>query len=284
MHTLKALFVFAVLIVAFVLVACQPAAATVTLTITPYITPTPTPYPAVITDPTGVEMVLVPAGEFSMGSENGDSDEKPVHTVYLDAFYIDKYEVTNARYAACVGAGACHPPKDTSSYTRTSYYGNSEYADYPVIYVDWNMAKAYCEWRGARLPSEAEWEKAARGTDGRTYPWGEGVDCSHANYWGQSNGCVGDTSPVGSYESGKSFYGAYDMAGNVCEWVADWYDSSYNFGSPSSNPQGPSLGEYRVVRGGSWGADENLVRASDRAWAEPSRFSGHLGFRCSRSP
>jgi eukaryotic-like serine/threonine-protein kinase len=170
-----------------------------------------------ITDAKGVSMVLVPAGEFIMGSESGDDDEKPVHTVYLDAYYIDKYEVTNAAYKVCVDAGGCTPPMQTNSYSRSSYYDNSEFDDYPVIYVDWNRATDYCEWRDTSLPTETQWEKAARGTDGRTYPWGEGISCKQANYYS----CVGDTRKVGSYESGKSPYGIYDLAGNVWEWVAD---------------------------------------------------------------
>ncbi len=126
---------------------------------TPKFTPTGTPLPNEITDLKGVPMRLVPAGNFTMGSERYDN-EKPIHEVYLDAYYMDKYEVTNALYKACVDAGVCDPPKNSSSNTRSSYYGNSQYDDYPVIYVDWNMAKTYCEWRGAGLPTEAQWEKA----------------------------------------------------------------------------------------------------------------------------
>jgi formylglycine-generating enzyme required for sulfatase activity len=129
----------------------------------------------------------------------------------LDSFCMDVYEVTNALYAACVDAGNCTPPHSTRSSTRSNYYRKSVYMNYPVIYVDWSQAKTYCEWLGARLPTEAEWEKAARGTDERTYPWGEVIDSSFANY----NGAVGDTTEVGKYEKGKSLYGMYDMAGNV---------------------------------------------------------------------
>ncbi|MFZ5883520.1 MAG: SUMF1/EgtB/PvdO family nonheme iron enzyme [Chloroflexota bacterium] len=255
---------------------------TPTRTPTPTPTPTPLPTPISLADPAGnpISMRLVPAGEFPMGSEKGASDERPVHTVYLDAFYMDTYEVTNALYRACVQAGACTPPHQTTSYTPSSYYGNPDFDDYPVIYVDWNMAKTYCEWRGARLPTEAEWEKAARGTDGRTYPWGEGIDCDKANYYG----CVGDTTKVGSYENGKSPYGPYDMAGNVWEWVADWYDENYYDRSPSRNPQGPSSGSSRVLRGGSWNYNDDNVRASFRHWLVPDLWSNYIGFRCSRSP
>jgi formylglycine-generating enzyme required for sulfatase activity len=247
-------------------------------------TPTPTPYPTQITDAKGILMRLVPAGEFTMGSENGwDDAEKPPHQVYLDAFYMDIYEVTNAAYRACVSAGVCTPPKKTSSYARSSYYGDSQYDNYPVIYVDWYQAKAYCEWRGGSLPTEAQWEKAARGTDGRTYPWGEGISCSQANYWGQYGGCVGDTTEVGRYESGKSPYGIYDLAGNVWEWVADWYDPNYYAHSPSSNPLGPSSGQYRVLRGGSWYIIGSDVRSANRSNYAPGNILYNVGFRCARS-
>jgi formylglycine-generating enzyme required for sulfatase activity len=256
-----------------------------TKTPTKFFTPTATALPDEITD-NGVPMRLVPAGEFTMGSENGSSDEKPVHTVYLDAFYMDKYEVTNALYKACEEAGGCTPPKDTSSYTRSSYYGNSEFDDYPVIYVDWNQAKAYCEWRGpstgsgyTHLPTEAQWEKAARGADGRTYPWGEGIDCDKANY----SGCKGDTTPVGSYESGQSPYGIYDLAGNVWEWTADWYSETYYQNSPTENPLGPDTGQYRVLRGGAWNNSDYYVRSSDRGNNSPVIIDNFVGFRCARS-
>jgi formylglycine-generating enzyme required for sulfatase activity len=241
--------------------------------------------PTEIMDAKGVPMCLVPAGQFTMGSENGDDDERPVHTVYLDAFYMDKYEVTNARYAACVADGACTPPHEMSSFTRSSYYGNPQYADYPVINVDWYQAQAYCAWRGARLPTEAEWEKAARGTDGRTYPWGNNAPtCSLANFDpARGNSCVGDTSAVGSYPAGASPYGIYDLAGNVWEWVADWYDENYYAVSPSRNPTGPSSGSYRALRGGSWNSSEDFVRASYRNGNVPDSWYNNIGFRCTRS-
>jgi formylglycine-generating enzyme required for sulfatase activity len=215
-----------------------------------------------------------------MGSDSGDSDEKPVHTVILDDFYMDVYEVTNAQYAACVDAGGCTPPYNTGSHTQLNYFRNSVYMNYPVIYVDWIQAKTYCEWREARLPTEAEWEKAARGTDGRTYPWGDtSPSSSLANY----NGYVGDTTEVGSYESGKSPYGMYDMAGNVWEWVNDWYDKDYYSSSPVENPQGPSSGDGRVLRGGSWLSYVSYLRSADRFWGNPGFRDYVIGFRCSRS-
>jgi formylglycine-generating enzyme required for sulfatase activity len=167
----------------------------------------------------GETLVYVPAGEFLMGSTDADalasSDEKPQHTVYLDAFWIDQTEVTNKQYKACVDASTCEPPVSTNSATHPSYYGNPEFDNYPVIYVSWDKANRYCKvWTGAggSLPTEAQWEKAARGTDARTYPWGNGA-------WNKdllnSNGNIGDTTVVKNYPNTGSFYGTYDMAGNV---------------------------------------------------------------------
>lgn len=235
-----------------------------------------------VTDPKGGTMCLVTAGEFTMGSENGNRDEKPVHQVHLDAFYMDEFEVTNALYKACVDVGVCAPPYEEGSTTHSSYYSNLEYANYPVIKVDWNQANTFCGWRGARLPTEAEWEKAARGTDERTYPWGSSIDCSFANYWGKDGGCVGDTSEVGSYPSGVSAYGIFDLAGNVWEWVADWYGDTYYSSSPSSNPMGSSSGGFRALRGGSWGIDGLNARASIRYWGAPDDWDVDFGFRCVR--
>ncbi|HRQ37989.1 MAG TPA: SUMF1/EgtB/PvdO family nonheme iron enzyme [Chloroflexota bacterium] len=172
-------------------------------------------------------MVFVPAGEFMMGSESGGSDEKPLHAVYLDSYWIDQTEVTNGMYSLCVQDGDCTRPSPLTSYTRDNYHLSLAFADYPVIYVSWQDAQNYCQWAGARLPTEAEWKKAARWEEetqeARTYPWGETIDCDHANYIQ----CVGDTTAVGSYPEGISPYGALDMAGNVWEWVADWYASDY---------------------------------------------------------
>jgi formylglycine-generating enzyme required for sulfatase activity len=233
-------------------------------------------------------MMFVPAGQFSMGSPDGigKSDEQPQHTVFLDAFWVDRTDVTNAMYAVCVKAGGCTLPHSTESPTRSDYYGNAQYANYPVINVDWNQAAAYCGWVGQAsgvkvgLPSEAQWEKAARGTDGRAYPWGNGSpDKSLLNY----NGQVGDTSAVGSYPSGASPYGALDMAGNVWEWVNDWYDATYYANSPASNPQGPSSGSARVVRGGAWTGSEDLVRSASRLTHDPVLGNSLFGFRCARS-
>jgi formylglycine-generating enzyme required for sulfatase activity len=241
------------------------------------------------------DMVYVPAGNFTIGSDSGGSDEQPVHTVYLDAYYIDKYEVTNAQFAQFLSAGNSSHYNSSMRITQSgsAYTAQSGYENHPVVYVDWNVAKAYCKWVGKRLPTEAEWEKAARGTDGRTYPWGEGIDGTRANYcdvncaysWKDSsvNDGYAETAPVGSYPAGVSPYGAYDMAGNVWEWVTDWYSSAYYSSSPSSNPQGPSSGTYRVLRGGSWFNVTLNLRVAYRLGLDPSaRFDG-VGFRCAHS-
>lgn len=244
----------------------------------------PTPAPAlgigsITTGEDGMTLLYIPAGEFTMGSDNGESDEKPVHTVTLDAFWIDQTEVTNAMYAKCVSSGSCQEPTDKSSSTHTSYYGDAEFDNYPVIYVDWNMAKTYCEWVDRKLPTEAEWEKAARGTDGRTYPWGNDFDGTRLNFcdkncsfdWADKSSDDGfaDTAPVENYSSGASPYGALDMAGNVWEWVADWYDV-YPGGDPNASSD---FGQkYRVLRGGSWSSIDDLVRSAYRRWGRSFGF------------
>ncbi len=227
----------------------------------------------------GMPLAFVSAGEFQMGSEPY-LDEEPIHKVYISAFWIDQTEVTNRSYAHCVEDEACQPPKRATSFTRKAYYGNTFYDTYPVIYVDWNEADSYCKWAGRGLPTEAEWEKAARGTDQRIYPWGNHLpDTDLLNY----NFDFGDTSVAMNFLSSASPYGVLNMAGNVSEWVADWYDSHYYSQSPAQDPSGPASGKYRVVRGGSWPDNRNLVRAALRLYYEPDSAFFNLGFRCAMS-
>jgi formylglycine-generating enzyme required for sulfatase activity len=227
--------------------------------------------PKVLTTEDGAEMVLVPAGEFTMGSNEYD-DEKPPRRVYLDAFHIDKYEVTNAQYRRFIQATRRAAP----SYEYDARFNG---VTQPVVGVSWHDAAAYCGWAGKRLPTEAEWEKAARGTDGRKYPWGEAWDASRAN---ADDSKLGRTTPVGSYPSGASPYGVHDMAGNVFEWVADWYAADYYQRSPERNPQGPDSGQSRVVRGGSWLISPIILRASVRISSSPGNRYNYVGFRCAR--
>jgi serine/threonine protein kinase len=240
--------------------------------------PTETPIPSEIKDSKNITMRLIPAGKFTMGSDGSDAESKPAHDVNLGAFYIDKFEVTNEMYDACVYAVKCRRPQQTGSPTRSTYYKNPVFANYPVIYVDWKMAKAYCEWRGARLPTEAEWEKAARGTDERAYPWeGDKLDCSFANF----SGCVGDTTPVDQHEKGQSVYGVYGMAGNVWEWTSTLF-RFYPYSATDGREDPEALGK-RMARGGSWhefGGNSGNVRTDTRLQLEPAYYGPYVGFRC----
>lgn len=230
-------------------------------------------------------MVLIPAGNFEMGCDSycPNADMMPLHTVYLDAYYIDIYEVTNAKYAECVDAGACEEPNGDNSYTRNNYFGNPTYDNYPVVLVSWDQAHQYCDWRGKRLPTEAEWEKAARGTSYSLYPWGS--DAPNCDLTNGGNICpIGDTDEVGSYPDGASPYGVMDMAGNVWEWVYDWYDADYYDHSPDSNPTGPEDGTYRVMRGGSWGSINGLLTGYRNGGNLPTKTSVTNGFRCVTEP
>ena len=241
--------------------------------------PTPTPTPTPTPSPTPINRVYVPAGAFTMGSPDGEGydDEHPQHTVYLDAFWIDRTEVTNAMYQQCVNAGACQ--------ANYNYGSDFNAPDQPVVGVNWHDAKAYCEWAGKRLPTEAEWEKAARGTDGRKYPWGnQSPNCSLLNYSAHSGACVGHTTPVGSYPAGASPYGALDMAGNVWEWVSDWYNANYYINSPLSNPTGPNSGEMRSLRGGGWRNNSDYVRVPRRGKGFQDVRRDYGGFRCAFTP
>lgn len=224
----------------------------------------------------GATLVYIPAGEFLMGSDDSDlqadSDEKPQHTVYLDAFWIDRTEVTNDRYGQCVQAGQCTEPAHSPRYHAI------EYGNHPVLGISWDQAVEYCTWAGRRLPTEAEWEKAARGMDGRLYPWGtDAPDSNRLNF----NHLVDDTSEVGKYPGGASPYGVLDMAGNVWEWVADGYEEGYYAKSPDRNPQGGEAVNRRVLRGGSWSTEAHNVRTTNRFWAFPGRNDTD-GFRCAQ--
>ncbi len=235
----------------------------------------------------GAVMVCVPAGEFLMGGANSDPDakavEKPQHTVYLDAYWIDQTEVTNAQYRQCVEAGACQRDPvvgstGVASRTQLDYYLNEDFDDYPVLVYYPDQAVDFCQWVEGRLPTEAEWEKAARGTDGQRFPWGDDdPTCQLANYYG----CGKDTSAVGSYPDGASPYGALDMAGNVWEWVADGFDPDYYATSPEQNPTGPEDAKYLVRRGGGFHSFGRDLRASRRASGSAHHFfDGQMGFRC----
>lgn len=230
-------------------------------------------------------LLYVPAGKFTMGSDDGQPDERPAHPVYLDDFWIDQTEVTNKMYSLCVGVNECKEPQTKDSAKNFGYYQGLAFNNFPVIHVDWNMAATYCDWADRRLPTEAEWEKAARGDDGRIYPWGNELPNGNLlNFIGSS---VGDTSSVKSYEAGKSPYGAYDMSGNVWEWVNDWYQSNYytTLGDNASNPLGPVSGISisRVHRGGSYLDVAGLIYSSNRDEGDPSFDGNNLGFRCAMS-
>lgn len=240
-------------------------------------------HPASLIDEFSAEMALVPEGIFLMGSdgESADAHEGPPHEVYTDAVYMDVYETTNDLYQACVEAGACQPPPLTSG-----YQDDPEFANYPAVNITWTMANEYCAWRGGRLPTEAEWEKAARWDpltgSVRTYPWGD--EPPDARYANTASADIGGTMPVGSYERGKSAVGLYDMAGNVWEWVSDSYAFGYYVDSPGINPSGPAEDTgQRVLRGGSFGDDDSYARTTARAGVGPE-WAGASGVRCAREP
>jgi formylglycine-generating enzyme required for sulfatase activity len=224
-------------------------------------------------------MAVVPVGPFMMGSSMGDADEQPVHRVYVETFFMDKYQVSVGQYAKFLDATSQEAPPDWTTMNR------SQYQKRPIVNVDWMDADAYCTWAGKRLPTEAEWEKAARGTDGRTYPWGNEYPTKFfANVSQENWNNHGALTPVGTFENGKSPYGIYDMAGNVWAWVSDWYDPDYYQSSPSQNPTGPPWGESKVIRGGSWGSGPEALRSADREIHSPSFRGLGTGFRCAKTP
>jgi len=247
-------------------------------------------------------MVAIPAGNFTMGSSS-NTNEQPIHSVYLNAYYIDKYEVTNGQYKLFIDSGGYINSSywttegwawKGSTVTQPSYWVDSTYGysatngpNLPVVGVSWYEAYAYAKWAGKRLPTEAEWEKAARGTDQRMYPWSSTWYNNYCNWY---DGTSGDgsqdgystTALIGSYENGKSPYGCYDMSGNVWEWCNDWYGDTYYSSSPSSNPAGPGTGVTRVLRGGSWSNSVTNCRSADRNTYNPLNRYNNLGFRCTK--
>ncbi|MFQ5904283.1 MAG: formylglycine-generating enzyme family protein, partial [Candidatus Binatia bacterium] len=218
-------------------------------------------------------MIFIPAGDFFMGSNQGAADEKPVRSVYLNAYYIDPYEVTNAQYEKFEKATGYR----SKGWWRDYYSSGKE--NHPVVAVTWEDANAYAQWLGKRLPTEAEWEKAARGPTMRIWPWGNVFEPKRT----KSSRGGANTVPIGSYEGGKSPYQVYDMAGNVAEWCADWYDENFYATGPNINPIGPSSGKKKVVRGGAFIHDKSKLTTSTRLAQAPEEYSPHIGFRCVRS-
>ncbi len=224
---------------------------------------------------TDIEMIFIPAGEFLMGFDGNDIDQRPLHRVYLEAYWIDQTEVTNKQYLTCVEDGGCQPPDGAQ------YYRDETISDHPIVYVSWFDARDFCSWAGKRLPTEAEWEKAARGTDARNYPWGDTPPNKNlVNYFDH----VHQTTPVGSYPAGASPYGVLDMGGNVWEWVNDWYATDYYQTSNRKNPPGPKTGDRKVLRGGSWfSLLDAAVSTHIRKKRAPEIRDYGTGFRCAVS-
>lgn len=254
------------------------------------------------------DMVYVPAGEFVMGSENYEIDERPKHTVSIDAFWIDKYPVTNEKFAIFLNEYFIKFPDEKSSASRiidlssgedgivfldNQYVVNEQFKNHPVVNVTWYGADAYAKFYNKRLPTEAEWEKAARGNDERLYPWGNEISGENANYWDSGDPFDNGTTPVGYYDGtdhngykttdSHSFYGAYDMVGNVREWVVDWYQRDYYSVTPGINPFGPETGLKKVVRGGGFLFHYDDLRASYRYSLPPDKGTNYIGFRCVKS-
>jgi formylglycine-generating enzyme required for sulfatase activity len=225
----------------------------------------------------GAPMVLVPAGEFTMGSDEGDDDEQPVHRVVLDSFYLDTFEVTNGRFAQFVAAIQSEPPWGFADRETPIVH-----AERPVRWVNWLEAMGYCLWAGKRLPTEAEWEKAARGTDGRTYPWGNDPPTPAHAVFGLKEGGDETVSPIGNRDSGASPYGVHDLAGNLYEWVTDWYDDEFYQTTPTRNPRGPVAGTTKGQRGGSYINSPYRLRSAFRTKGDPTEHDPNVGFRCAQ--
>ncbi len=250
----------------------------------------------------GMTLIGIPEGKFWMGSGTDDvyaePDEMPLRRVFLDGYWIDETEVTNAMFAECVRDGECKPPPSTfGPFSPHPYYGDDNFADYPVVNVTWYQAQAYCTWAGRRMPTEAEWEKAARGTGARRFPWEWiGVaDPEKLNFCDQAcdfpwhvldvKDGYAETAPVGTYPKGASPYHVLDMAGNVWEWTADWYSANTYREPPLRNPVGPEEGTWRVARGGSWLDGVHVrtlvsARSANRHYQGPDTARSDLGFRC----
>jgi formylglycine-generating enzyme required for sulfatase activity len=225
----------------------------------------------------GMIQLFVPEGEFLMGKEGEPDEDSPIHEVYLDAYWIDKVEVTNSMYEKCVAEGSCTLPA-----TRLNpYYGNWIYRDHPVVYVSWFQANEYCLWAGRKLPTEAEFEKAARGTEKYKYPWGN--DAPNPRLANYADSQIGETVSVYRYPLGASPYGALNMVGNVREWVADWYSETYYQETTLNNPTGPETGFERSMRSGAYDADANELLATWRYKHEPQSAGLSRGFRCAES-
>jgi len=259
-----------------------------------------------------MRMVFVPGGEFPMGSSKEMAyaakdickeslgnisgavcdvtafmDEYPDHIVQLPDFWIDQTEVTNGQYRLCLEAGKCEPPKVMGSFSRESYFDSIDYYEYPVVQVTWNMASDYCHWAGARLPTEAEWEYASRGPEGTIFPWGNDFDPNNLNYCDSSCEGISDpdfndgypeTAPAGSFPAGASWVGALDMAGNVREWVNDWY-ASFKI-EAATDPQGPDSGDAKTMKGGSWYDAPFNIRSNNRGGLPTDYWRHKVGFRC----
>jgi formylglycine-generating enzyme required for sulfatase activity len=230
--------------------------------------------------PTDTPTVEIPAGEFTMGLDGMQAleDERPAHHVWLESYSLDQFEVTTAQYAVFLAAESREAPWQWSQVVLPTH------ADRPVIGVDWHDADAYCRWKGKRLPTEAEWEKAARGTDGRLYPWGNQSPSKElANFaLGARFSYSQVLMPVQSYERGRSPYGLFQMAGNVWEWVHDWYGAHYYETSPDRNPRGPEQGQFKVLRGGSWSDLPKYLMTAGRFKLPPGTRNSYIGFRCAR--
>jgi sulfatase modifying factor 1 len=232
--------------------------------------------PAEMTGKDGAPMALVPAGEFTMGSEDGDDDEQPVHRVFLDSFYMDAFEVTNGRFAKFVTAIQSEPPWGFADQETPVVQ-----AEQPVRWVNWLEATGYCLWAGKRLPTEAEWEKAARGSEGRVYPWGNEPPTPAHAVFGLKEG-IETVSPIGNRDKGKSPYGVHDLAGNLYEWVSDWYDETVYTTQSTINPRGPVEGTVKVQRGGSYLNGPYRLRAAFRTKGDPTEHAPNVGFRCAQ--